>query len=63
MRELIERGFNYVAQPPLYKIKRKLRERYVDNDDQLNEILLELGIKNMTRFVPKMNMYSIKVIF
>src|SRR5690606_1716024 len=33
----------YIAQPPLYKIKRKRREQYVDNDEQLNRILLELG--------------------
>ncbi|MDR1890893.1 MAG: DNA topoisomerase (ATP-hydrolyzing) subunit B [Puniceicoccales bacterium] len=47
MKELIERGYIYVAQPPLYKIKRKRKERYVDNDDQLNEILLELGMEDM----------------
>lgn len=47
MRELIERGYIYIAQPPLYKIKRKRKERYVDNDNQLNEILLELGMEDM----------------
>src|SRR5690606_13014117 len=36
MRGLIERGYVYIAQPPLYKIKRKKREQYVDNDEQLN---------------------------
>src|SRR4051812_5986018 len=43
MKGLIERGYIYIAQPPLYKIKRKKREQYVDNDEQLNRILLELG--------------------
>ena len=43
MKGLIEKGFVYMAQPPLYKIKRKRREQYVDNDEQLNRILLELG--------------------
>ena len=43
MRGLIEQGYVYMAQPPLYKIKRKRREQYVDNDEQLNRILLELG--------------------
>jgi DNA gyrase subunit B len=47
MKELIERGYIYVAQPPLYKIKRKRRERYVDSDEQLNEILLDLGMEDM----------------
>ncbi|MDQ8201649.1 DNA topoisomerase (ATP-hydrolyzing) subunit B [Pelagicoccus sp. SDUM812003] len=43
MRGLIEKGYVYMAQPPLYKIKRKRREQYVDNDEQMNRILLELG--------------------
>lgn len=43
MRGLIESGYIYIAQPPLYRIKRKRREQYVDNDEQLNRILLELG--------------------
>lgn len=43
MRGLIEHGYIYIAQPPLYKIKRRKREQYVDNDAQLNKILLELG--------------------
>ena len=47
MRGLIERGYVYIAQPPLYKIKRKKREQYVDNDDQLNRILLELGAEDL----------------
>jgi DNA gyrase subunit B len=47
MKGLIERGYVYIAQPPLYKIKRKKREQYVDNDDQLNRILLELGSEDV----------------
>lgn len=43
MRPLIEHGYVYIAQPPLYKIKRYKREQYIDNDAQLNKILLELG--------------------
>jgi DNA gyrase subunit B len=37
----------YIAQPPLYKIKRKKREQYIDNDEQLNRILLELGSEDV----------------
>jgi len=48
MKGLIERGYIYIAQPPLYKIKRKKREQYVDNDEQLNRILLELGSEDVT---------------
>ena len=47
MKGIIERGYVYIAQPPLYKIKRKKREQYVDNDDQLNRILLELGSEDV----------------
>ncbi len=47
MRGIIERGYVYIAQPPLYKIKRKKREQYVDNDEQLNRILLELGSEDI----------------
>ncbi len=48
MRGLIENGYVYIAQPPLYKIKRKRREQYVDNDQDLNRILLELGSEDVT---------------
>jgi DNA gyrase subunit B len=47
MKGLIEAGYVYIAQPPLYKIKRKRREQYVDNDPQLNRILLELGTEDV----------------
>ncbi|HLP26092.1 MAG TPA: DNA gyrase subunit B, partial [Acidobacteriota bacterium] len=47
MKGVIERGYVYIAQPPLYKIKRKKREQYVDNDEQLNRILLELGSEDV----------------
>jgi DNA gyrase subunit B len=48
MRGLIEHGYVYIAQPPLYKITRKRREQYVDNDTDLNRILLELGSEDVT---------------
>ncbi len=47
MKGIIERGYVYIAQPPLYKIKRKKREQYIDNDEQLNRILLELGAEDI----------------
>ena len=43
MPELVKRGHVYIAQPPLYKIKRKKREEYIENDDQMSRILIELG--------------------
>src|SRR4051812_33289933 len=43
MPELVKQGKIYIAQPPLYLIKRKKREEYVDDDAQLNKILIGLG--------------------
>ncbi|MDA0348646.1 MAG: DNA topoisomerase (ATP-hydrolyzing) subunit B [Verrucomicrobia bacterium] len=48
MRGIIDSGFLYIAQPPLYKIKRKRREQYIENDMELNRILLELGSEDVT---------------
>jgi DNA gyrase subunit B len=43
MPELVRAGRILIAQPPLYQIKRKKREEYVDDDLALNRILIGLG--------------------
>ena len=43
MPKLIEGGFVYIAQPPLYKIKRGQREEYIQTEQQMDEMLLDLG--------------------
>ena len=48
MRGLIERGYVYVARPPLYKIKRRKTEQYIEDDTEMSRILLKLGSEDVT---------------
>jgi len=43
---LIERGHIYIAQPPLYKVKRGKQETYVKDDNELNAMLLNSALEN-----------------
>ena len=44
MPELIEKGYVYLAQPPLYKVERKKKSEYVLTDGELTQKLLTLGL-------------------
>src|SRR5690606_29117629 len=44
MPQIIERGYLYIAQPPLYKFKKGKVEKYLKDDRQLSEFLTEVGL-------------------
>jgi len=47
MPELIRRGHLFIAQPPLYKIKRGKKVRYLRDDEALNAFLLDVGTESL----------------
>jgi len=55
MKELVEKSHIYIAQPPLYKIKRGKREEYIDTESEMNNILIEMGTEGikLTRYKDK----------
>jgi DNA gyrase subunit B len=50
MRPLVEKGFIYIAQPPLYKVKKGKKEMYVDTEGKMDEWLLAEGLESVEIF-------------
>ncbi len=48
MQRLISNGHMYIAQPPLYKVKRGKQEQYIQTEDKLNEMLLDFGSEGVS---------------
>ena len=46
MRELIERGYLYIAQPPLYKVSRGKSEQYLKDERALEDYLIDTGLED-----------------
>lgn len=44
MRELIERGYLFIAQPPLFKVVDKKKEIYIQNEEKMKDHILENGV-------------------
>ncbi|MCJ7499820.1 DNA topoisomerase (ATP-hydrolyzing) subunit B [bacterium] len=52
MPKLVERGFLYIAQPPLYRIKKGKVEQYLQNEDELNGFLAQQGVRDLSLYAP-----------
>ncbi len=51
MPELLERGYIYIAQPPLFKVKKGRAERYLKDENALNDYLSDLAVEDVELYV------------
>src|SRR5437867_2588965 len=51
MTELIDRGYIYIAQPPLFKVKKGKTEKYLKDENALNEYLADLAVEEVEVYV------------
>ncbi len=52
MTEVIDRGYMYIAQPPLFRVKKGKAESYIKDEQELESYLLDLGVEN-TKLITK----------
>ena len=48
MKELIERGYLYIAQPPLFKVTDRKKELYIHNEEEMTHYILENGVNKIS---------------
>ena len=48
MRELIERGYLYIAQPPLFKVMDRKKELYISNEEEMKDYVLDNGVNKLS---------------
>ncbi len=59
MRELIERGYLFIAQPPLYKMVDRKKESYIQNEEQMRNYILESGASKVKLIMADGNPFTI----
>jgi len=55
MPELLERGYIYIAQPPLFKVKKGKGEKYLKDEGAMNDYLSHLAVEDAELFLPESN--------
>lgn len=63
MPELIERGYVYIAQPPLYKVKSGREERYIKDEKELSEFVLKTALNDLEVLNPGESPLNIETIY
>lgn len=53
MPQLLEKGYVYIAQPPLYKVKKGKKEMYLHREEELDQFLFNQGLDGQTMFFLK----------
>ncbi|HUH66892.1 MAG TPA: DNA topoisomerase (ATP-hydrolyzing) subunit B [Syntrophales bacterium] len=48
MKELIERGYLYIAQPPLFKVTDRKKELYINNEEEMKDYILDNGVNKLS---------------
>ncbi|MDG7055964.1 MAG: DNA topoisomerase (ATP-hydrolyzing) subunit B [Wolbachia endosymbiont of Meromenopon meropis] len=59
MREIIEKGYLYIAQPPLYKVTKNAKDIYIKNDETFREYIINSAIKRLTLIGTKKDLHFV----